>query len=168
VQLRRLQPADAGRFARLRRQALITEPAAFGESPCEHDEATIEDHAARLDGSEGGFVIGAFDGDELVGTAGFYRESRRKRRHKGVIWGVFVAPEYRGRTLSRQILSRLIDEIRLVPGVDLVLLSVATTQEPARRLYQSLGFRTVGVEPRALRTEAGDVDEVHMYLDLRA
>jgi hypothetical protein len=48
-----------------------------------------------------------------------------------------------------------------------VLLTVATTQQAARRLYAGLGFRSIGVEPGALYVNDSYIDEEHMVLDIR-
>jgi len=163
MEIRRLHEADAKAFWEFRLKGLESEPNAFGESPEEHLRTTVETVAERL-GSRAAdeFVLGAFDGSILAGTAGFYRVQRIKQRHKGWIWGVFVDAEYRGRGVARAILLRLLEMVQNISGLDCVLLNVATTQEPARGLYASLGFRSFGVEPRSLKVNDRFVDEEHM------
>ena len=51
-------------------------------------------------------------------------------------------------------------------GVRKVQLSVITSQPAARRLYASLGFRSFGIEPRALHVDGRYLDEEYMYLRL--
>jgi Acetyltransferase (GNAT) family len=46
-------------------------------------------------------VLGAFDGSDLIGMTGFYRDKNMNERHKGHIWGVFVEQSYRGRKLAK-------------------------------------------------------------------
>jgi hypothetical protein len=43
---------------------------------------------------------------------------------------------------------------------------VSITQDAARQLYRTLGFRVFGVEPRGLGIGGEFVDEEHMILDL--
>jgi ribosomal protein S18 acetylase RimI-like enzyme len=85
-----------------------------------------------------------------------------KQRHKGWVWGVFVAPEYRGRGLARELLVRLLEMVTEIGGLECVLLKVATTQRAARTLYMSVGFRSFAIEPRSLKVEDRYVDEEHM------
>lgn len=164
---RKLTPADAADFRAFRRAALVESPAAFGESVEEHDRASVEDVARRLAADpDSNFVLAAFDGGRIIGTAGFHREQRLRRRHKGVVWGVFVDPACRGRGIAGQLLGRLLDDVRSLAGMRTVLLSVSTGQGAARRLYTRAGFRTVGIEPLALQTEEGFSDEEHLVLVL--
>ena len=53
-----------------------------------------------------------------------------------------VGPNYRGRGLGRQLLSRASQEYRR-HGCDAVSLTVTASNEGAIRLYESMGFRTI-------------------------
>src|SRR5215472_10849258 len=135
--IRRLTEADAAEFVRLRREALEREPASFGESLEEHLKTPLSTFAGRLRENQETFVYGAFDGPALVATAGFYREQRVKRRHRGAVWGVYVAPDYRGRGVGRGVLSALLDAIHALPGLKSVYLSVTLAASPAVTLAAS-------------------------------
>ncbi len=167
IRIRTLTEADAQGLWDFRLKALETEPQAFGESVEEHRRLSPEVFAERLRLRENeNFVVGVFDGPKLIGMGGFYRERHLKRRHQGRIWGVFIAPEFRGRGLARALMVDLLEKVRALGGITSVLLSVVTAQESARRLYLSLGFRSFGVEPRALKINDKYVDEEHMVLTL--
>jgi len=123
--------------------------------------------AGRLaSGDDENFVVGAFHDSALVGTVGFYRETRLKRRHRGWVWGMYVAPEWRGQGVGRRLLEELIGRARQIPGLERVLLSVSTARPAARRLYASLGFEVFGTEPEALQAGGQCIDEDHMTLKL--
>jgi hypothetical protein len=55
-----------------------------------------------------------------------------------------------------------------IEGVEQIVLAVATTQESAIALYQSLGFRSFGMERRALKIGERYVDFQHMVLEVSA
>jgi ribosomal protein S18 acetylase RimI-like enzyme len=166
MQIRQLTRADAESFWRFRLLALESEPAAFGESAAEHKKQTVESFAHRLDAGDESFVLGAFEGQELVGVAGFYREAREKQRHTGHIWGVFVSPGYRNRKIGRALILGIIERSRSLPGLKKIRLTVSAAQTNARKLYAGLGFRAYGVEPQALRVGDDYFDEDLMFLDL--
>jgi GNAT superfamily N-acetyltransferase len=78
----------------------------------EHRAFSLGQTRERIQSVAGGsFVFGAFDGDALVGTAGFWREKQPKLRHKGMVWGVYVKPEHRGQGLARSLMAALLDRV---------------------------------------------------------
>jgi len=149
----------------LRREALEREPASFGESVAEFLQLSSNAIAERLgESSNENFIFGAFDAGSLIGMAGFFREQREKRRHKGTVWGVYVTTRYRGQGVARAIMSALLEAVRELPGLACVYLTVTSSNAAARKLYRRLGFRGFGIEPRALAVNGEFFDEEHMVL----
>src|SRR5262249_47283101 len=112
------------------------------------------------------FIYGAFEGVSMIAMAGFFREIRSKRRHKGTVWGVYVTPPHRRTHVGRAVMVALLNDARTLPGLRNVYLSV-TADSPARRLYLSVGFRPFGIEPGALGVDGRYLDEEHMILELK-
>ena len=165
--IRLLTADDAAAFWILRQEALGSVPEAFGESVAEHEATTVESFGERLrNGGEESFVVGAFDEDGLAGSTGFYRDTRVKRRHKGHIWGMYVAPRLRGQGAGEALLVEALREAGRCEGLRTILLSVSQSQAAARRLYERLGFRAYGVEPGALRVGDRYLDEEFLALRL--
>jgi RimJ/RimL family protein N-acetyltransferase len=117
---------------------------------------------------EGNFVVGAFEGRQMVGQAGFVRYEGRKARHKGNIWGVYVTATARGKGAAKAMLTLMLDRVRSYPGLEQVGLSVSVRQGAARRLYSALGFEVYGYEQHALKVGETYVDEEHRVLWLQA
>jgi ribosomal protein S18 acetylase RimI-like enzyme len=168
VTIRSLDAADAPVFHRLRLRALHDHPDAFGRAPEEMEAVEVWTERLGADvGSDGDFVLGAFEGDTLVGVAGCRRERWVKHRHMATIWGMYVAPARRGTGLGRRLLMTAVDRARTWPGLESLWLDVTTTNRGARALYVSCGFLSIAVRPRTLKVGDHRYDEELMMLELQ-
>src|SRR5471032_932192 len=104
MNIRRLSESDALQFQALRLAALIDKPEAFVTSHVEEKDLPLTAFEARLVERPGHAVFGAFDADTLVGIAGLARETLLQTRHKGHIWGMYVAAAARGHGAARALL----------------------------------------------------------------
>ena len=178
----RLQPRDAGRYARLRLRMLLDAPWAFGASP-EGDKGLDIAHLTQALAGED-YAIFAIDAPaptgelpdavgetreepELIAAAGIMRARSPKFAHRASIWGVFVEPAYRGNGLGRAVVTAAIALVRTWPGVDYVDLGASECAPEAQCLYESLGFAAWGREPEATEISGRRYDEIHMTLRLR-
>jgi ribosomal protein S18 acetylase RimI-like enzyme len=91
------------------------------------------------------FLIAEHEGSVVGEAIGLVRH-HRKGGPSGRIYSLAVRPEQRGAGIGRQLMLRLLDELSL-RGVHKVYLEVERANEAAVRLYESLGFRTVGTLP---------------------
>jgi RimJ/RimL family protein N-acetyltransferase len=165
--IRLLGPADAPAYRALRIRALRDHPEAFGRTPEEVDAVEVLAERFRQDAdSDRDFVLGAFEGEPLVGVAGCHRENAVKHRHVAYIWGVYVAPERRGTGLGRRLFTETVTRARTWPDLECLWLDVTTVNESARALYASCGFRAVAIKPRSLKVGSRYYDEELMILDL--
>jgi ribosomal protein S18 acetylase RimI-like enzyme len=160
-EVRRLGPDDAAAFQALRLEGLATDPCAFAASHDEEVGQSLAEVAGRLERQP---VFGAFDGMDLLGIAGFAMPPQAKKRHKGVLWGVYVHEAARGRGLGRALVLRVIEHARA--HVAQLHAAVVTSNHAARELYRSLGFATYGVEPRGLACAGQYCDQELMALVL--
>lgn len=162
MDLRILQSGDIAAFKALRLAALRECPTAFSSSYEEECDIPLEQAAERLVPNPDRAIFGAFDGEDLVGTLGLYREDKRKLKHKGVIWGVYVAPAFRGRGVGRMLLERALAHATSMPDLLQLSLGVNTANAAAIALYRSAGFERFGLERGFMRVDGVLHDELHM------
>jgi RimJ/RimL family protein N-acetyltransferase len=161
--VRRLEPADAEALVKIRREALLTEPLAFGAADTE-EQSLLAVARRSLGARDQQAVFAHADGGELAGMVGLGRFEGLKEQHKSHIWGMYVAARVRGRGVGRALMQAAIDHARGWPGMEQVQLSVTEASAAARRLYLALGFSPWGLEVRALRWEGRYLDEEYLVL----
>lgn len=163
MEIRKLTGDDALAYRALRLRALREEPYSFGSSYEEERVQPLDAVTARMQATDGSFVLGAFD-PSLSGMVGLARETRAKTRHKATLWGLYVAPEARERGLARALVGDLIARARREPGLEQINLAVSRTNDAARALYASLWFTSFGNEHRALLVDGRYLDLEYMAL----
>ncbi|NDP41676.1 MAG: GNAT family N-acetyltransferase [Aromatoleum sp.] len=166
MEIRRLGPDDALVYRALRLRGLAEHPDAFTSSYEDEVLRPIDDTLRRLDPDGDDAVYGAFVDGVLAGAAGLGRERRPKNRHKATVFGMYVAPEYGRRGVGADLVRHLIVVARHEAGVEQLVLTVTETNAAARGLYERLGFRAFGVEPRAIRIGDTYFGKTHMILFL--
>jgi ribosomal protein S18 acetylase RimI-like enzyme len=172
VVVRALHCRDAEDYVALRARAIVEEPLSFSSGPGDDRNASI-DFVRQMLGDPGQAVFGALaergqDGPALVGVVGIRREHHRKRAHRSTLWGLYVAPLHRGRSIGRALINAALSWASTIDGVEYVDLGVGTWNSAALRLYEDLGFVAWGTEHDALRAGDSVVAEHHMTLRLKA
>lgn len=172
MQIRQLERDDASPYHALRLRMLRAYPDAFTSS---YEEDSIKPLAwaeKRITPgveSPHDFVLGAFaDSGAMIGSVGLAVETRIKQRHKALLFGMYVAPESASQGVGRALLSACLDRARSISGLEQVYLSVTTSNERARMLYEAAGFTSFGVEERAIKVGATYYAKSHMVLHLES
>jgi len=163
--IRPLQRRQAAAWRDIRLEALRHHPTAFlaeyevwaGRDLDAFTETMPPDDAPSA-------ILGAFNSGGLAGTAGFAVETGGKVKHKGVLWGMYVRPAVRGTGASDALIEAVIARAR--EHVELLKVGLNAENAYARELYVRHGFRSYGVEPRAIRVDGRDYDEELMVLEL--
>ena len=154
---------------RLRLQALRAEPAAFAS--CYDEEVAFADDVwiARLSSAfdrAGNLTLYAEADGVLIGMVGAGWSAKAKLRHVAEVYGVYVAREQRGRGIGSQLMRALLGELRSQEGIEKVGLEVNAESLAALRLYEQLGFKTVGRSRRALKVDRRYFDLTIMELHI--
>ncbi|NII28857.1 GNAT family N-acetyltransferase [Pseudoflavitalea sp. X16] len=99
-------------------------------------------------------VLGAFDGDLLVGTVTLLLDCPPNQPHRGEIAKMMTRVSYRGRGIARSLME-VAEQLAIDNGRTLLTLDTAE-EEGAAGLYDKLGFQRTGVIPDfALKPHGG-------------
>jgi RimJ/RimL family protein N-acetyltransferase len=161
IHIRQLTPADAALYRGIRLAGLKHDPEVFGSTFEAEFTKPLAWFFDRLTISR---VFGAFQGPEILGTAGFAMRDGEKEAHKGLLWGMYVRPEARGAGVARRLVEAVIADAR--QRVELIQLSVVAGNQQAQRLYARLGFVEYGIERNSLKHGGRYYDEILMAMDL--
>ncbi|WP_284619341.1 GNAT family N-acetyltransferase [Aquabacterium humicola] len=167
VRVARLSAADVPRYRTLMLHAYAAAADAFTSTPEERAAEPESWWVRRIDDPKGlSFALGAFAGDELVGTVTVEFAAKPKTRHKAHLIGMFVHEAARGLGAGRALLEAALAAAASREGVRVVTLTVTEGNAPAISLYEACGFRAFGTEPMAIATPDGFKGKVHMWLEL--
>ncbi|WP_187271169.1 GNAT family N-acetyltransferase [Neolewinella aurantiaca] len=168
--IRPLTTSDLSAFLALRKQSWSTDPLSWDHDPGEVVDP--EEWRPRMDAIDNErFILGYFLTEDrtepqLAGIIGFSRFEKQKRRHRAMVWGVYVDPEARGRGAAKLLLEECLERARKMEGLHHLVLSVSNHAEAAIRLYTAAGFVEWGRETAAARTGEVFMDEIHMRFEL--
>ncbi|MGK3208310.1 N-acetyltransferase family protein [Amycolatopsis sp. MEPSY49] len=133
-----------------------------------YDPAMTEPEARRLWLREPpARVVVAVDGERVTGTANMYANRPGPGSHVAS-GSLMVAKEARGTGVGRALVTDLVAWARRSGFAAIQFNAVVEVNTAAIRLYESLGFVTLGTAPGAFRhPDHGDVGLRILWLDLR-
>jgi RimJ/RimL family protein N-acetyltransferase len=170
LQIRAVAEADLEAYKALRDHALAHHEEAFTSDAATEAQRTAQSYSARLGGNaddQGGFTLGAWRGDRLVGAITCERDPRSKVRHIGHIVGTMVMKDQQTQGVGRALLDALIARAGADAELHQLTLTVTASNAAAVRLYQSAGFTRYGTLPRAIRVAGRFFDKDLMALSLK-
>ncbi|WP_162920191.1 GNAT family N-acetyltransferase [Paenisporosarcina cavernae] len=165
MQTRILTAEDASAYWKLRLEALQESPESFATS---YEEAVMRENpvqrVADILSSNSAKTFGAFQDGELIGNIIVSFQTMPKLQHKASIFGVYVTPSARGKGIAEAIMQTLISYIEQNSEVEVLDLTVVSTNVPAIRLYEKIGFVKWGLEEKSMKNNDRFIDEWHMNL----
>jgi ribosomal protein S18 acetylase RimI-like enzyme len=161
-----LGPQDWRDLRAIRLEALRSEPAAYSSSYEETIARSDEHWRQRLENNQSVHLLARVQ-NRPIGMIGGYLGSDEGDDSVAVVFGMYVASEHRGRGVGRLLLTSLIDRLSAFPQITTIRLGVTETQDPARRLYESVGFQVVGKTEEGIVVNKRQYDELVMELRVR-
>ncbi|UCZ53878.1 GNAT family N-acetyltransferase [Bacillus shivajii] len=165
MEVRLMEAIDAEAYRALRLEALRTNPESFASGYEEEKENSVAFYKKRLQ-SDSSFTYGAFYHERLVGVVTLVRDTKQKMNHRANIVAMYVTPEVRGKGIGRKVMKAAIEKAKELNGLRQIYLTVVTDNTPAKKLYESIGFVTYGVDKEALHVGGTYLDEDWMVLFL--
>src|SRR3712207_2086003 len=117
METRLIESHDAEALRTLRIRAVTEYPSAFAASVEEETALSIEDVARQLgEGPPYSYWHGVFDHATLIGILHLARFQRPKVRHKTMLGGMYILPDYQGRGIGRALLEDTISFAKTLEG----------------------------------------------------
>ena len=115
------------------------------------------------------FTIGAYSNHQLAGIVSFERDGhdREKLRHKGILFRMYVASNFRGQGIAKILIENVITRAKLLDNMEQINLTVVSTNAGAKSIYTKFGFVTFSIEKNAFKWKDKYFDEDSMVLFLK-
>ena len=163
--IRKLQPDESAIYREVRLACLKNVPEYFGST---YEEEVLNPKfffEKYIEAASPDYVMfGAFDGERLIGITGFNRMARQRASHRGELVQVYVDSNYRGQNIGEKLLRQALDYAFRLDGIEQVQLSVIASNKIAIKLYEKLGFRTFGIQPRYFKAGETYMDQQFMQV----
>ena len=109
------------------------------------------------------------DDDSWMGVVSFEREGKNRERlhHKGLLFRMYVAQEFGGLGLGKQLVEAVISRVIQNTNIEQINLTVIASNLNAKKLYEQFGFTSFSVEHNAIKEGNNYYTEEQMVLFLK-
>ncbi len=170
MNIKLLTSKNAQAYKDLRLKALQTNPEAYFSTYEREAKRTLQAFAYDLAYAHYNEIFGyygVFDNEKLVGYVHIDQSSFPKQQHTSTLYNLYVDPDYRKQHIATQLITHILNMLRSDSSIEIVYVNYINNNIPARKLYEKLGFKECGREPRSVKNEDGEYDEkVTMYLEV--
>lgn len=154
-----LEPSDVNDFRAIRLLALKIAPKMFGSNY----EIEIEKPLSFFqDCINNSIVFGVYNEERMIALATLTKEGVAKMSHKAYLSSVFVIPEFQNLGVANELLRTVINYAK--QNIEQILLTVASDNFKAIKLYKKFNFEIYGTELKALKNGDKYIDEQLMKL----
>ena len=164
MEIKEIYAKDSAAYKAFLLKGLVEDEANFRLSPDDEKDAPFPTL-----GTPDSFTLGAFADQRLAGVVSFQREGRdrEKLRHKGLLFRMYVHPQFRGKGVGRTLIGALLGRVEMLGDVEQINLTVVASNPVAKKLYEQFGFVSFAVEKNALKWKGHYYTEEQMVLFLK-
>ncbi|WP_044640271.1 GNAT family N-acetyltransferase [Risungbinella massiliensis] len=166
LMIRLLDETDAQEYYHLRMEGLQNHPENFAKSVDEWQQRELTEVAEELEEKDPNWTWGAFLEGEMVGIVTLARNTSEKESHKAWIKSVYVSPKARGQRLGVKLVETTVEFAEKHEDLWQLFLVVAKKNDPARTLYEKMGFEVIGEAQHSLKVGEQYIDEYIMRREL--
>lgn len=165
IQIKRLSEKDWLAFAQIRLRGLQTDPQAFGSNYKTESEFTEEDWRSRL-AAEDNAIFLLSENENPIGVTCVSVDRNDPTGKTAILWGSWLAPEFRGKNLSELMYRTRIDRAKSQPTVEKIIVSHRASNEASKRAIRKHGFvETYRIEKQW--TDGVTEDDIFYELKIR-
>ncbi|WP_421378891.1 GNAT family N-acetyltransferase [Bacillus salacetis] len=166
MNIRELTASDAEEYWNLRLEALKNNGDAFATTYEESisRENPIQQVQKNLS-SKDSVTFGAYIDEKLAGNVTLLYNRHTKMKHKAAILAMYVSPSFRKLGIGSSLLAE-VENTAKQEGIELLQLTVVTTNTSAIKLYENSGYVSFGVEKHAMKQKGEYFDEMWMSKEL--
>jgi len=144
MKISRLTQKDYNQFYALRLESLETCPEEFATDADAWKNASRETINKLLVNSEerqDALILGAREGENLVGLVGINRNLRPTVSHKSTLWGLYVTSAHRRQGIGGALLDEVVKALKDENELRLIRAVVTVTSRDAISLLGKMGFK---------------------------
>lgn len=142
-----LPPSRWQEYKDLRLEALQNDPTAFATTHQEDLAIPPFEWQERLQSAQEGksyMLFAEYEG-KIIGMVGALLYQGKCVEHKATIVSMYLKPEYRGHGVAKKLMLAIMDRLQADEKIVHVQLTVNTQNTQAIKLYESIGFKKIGI-----------------------
>lgn len=166
IRIRQLNEDDWLAFSQIRLTALKTDPQVFGSNYAREAQFSEADWRDRLNKNDSAIFM-VFDDETPIGMTGVSIDRNDPNGKIALLWGSWLAPEYRGKGLSDLIYQSRINWAKAKPNVEKIIVSHRASNLSSKYANQKHGFAETH-KSKKIWTDGATEDEIFYELKIKS
>lgn len=165
ITIRRLTEDDWFEFSQVRLKALQTDPKVFGSNYKRESQMTEAKWRNRLEAKDNAIFL-IYAGETPIGITCVSVDRDDATKKTALLWGSWLAPDFRGKGLSELMYRTRIDWAKRQPTVEKIIVSHRASNLSSKYANQKHGFVTTH-KTEKVWTDGATEDEIFYELKIK-